>query len=200
MGSDHVRIPSAVIVYMYHLSLPAVHYIEAHQQWDFSLRWTCLQQVCGVEKKQIEAVVESVTVSKGFRLLLGFSFDFFYLFLKLLLLSQSLLLLVLEIEPMASCILSECWLPLICVPSLLAAPLVWTVSSCQRHCSSDKLAKPTDATSKLYSGDKCFECLRNPPSPPLSLLGVVHQISTGQGLFIFISIMVNSLKRNAGIL
>lgn len=28
---------------MNHLSLPAVHYIEAHQQWDFSLRWTCLQ-------------------------------------------------------------------------------------------------------------------------------------------------------------
>lgn len=83
-----------------------------------------------MEKKQIEAIVESVTVSKGFRLLLGFSLDFFlpYLFFKLLL-SLSLLLLVLEIEPMASCMLSECWLPLICVPSLLAAPLVWTISS-----------------------------------------------------------------------
>lgn len=35
-----------------------------------------------MEKKQIEAIVESVTVSKGFRLLLGFFlvFFFFYLF------------------------------------------------------------------------------------------------------------------------
>lgn len=31
-----------------------------------------------MEKKQIEAIVESVTVSKGFRLLLGFSLDFFF--------------------------------------------------------------------------------------------------------------------------
>lgn len=31
-----------------------------------------------MEKKQIEAIVESVTVSKGFRLLLGFFLVFFF--------------------------------------------------------------------------------------------------------------------------
>lgn len=63
-----------------------------------------------MEKKQIEAFVKSVTVSKGFRFLLGFSLDFFltYLSLKLLLLLLSLLLLVLEIESKASCMLSGC--------------------------------------------------------------------------------------------
>lgn len=33
-----------------------------------------------MEKKQIEAIVESVTVSKGFRLLLGFFLVFFFFF------------------------------------------------------------------------------------------------------------------------
>lgn len=61
-------------------------------------------------KEANQAIVESVTVSKCFRFLLGFSLDFFfftYLFLKLLLLSSSSLL-ILEIAPKASCMLSEC--------------------------------------------------------------------------------------------
>lgn len=34
-----------------------------------------------MEKKQIEAIVESVTVWKGFKFLLGFSLDFFFFYL-----------------------------------------------------------------------------------------------------------------------